>query len=68
LLQPSVTPEGSDFELVRPLFLSTASAADIAAFIDSEAGIAAYFQAPCPNIPTLDLRWLPLGVRCLRAP
>lgn len=48
LLQPAAAPEGSGFELVRPLFLSTASAADaeVAAFIDSEAGIAAYFQAP----------------------
>lgn len=48
LLQPSATQEGSGFELVRPLFLSTANAADaeVAAFIDSEAGVAAYFQAP----------------------
>lgn len=48
LLQPAATQGDSGYALVRPLFLSTASAADadIAAFIDSEAGIAAYFQAP----------------------
>lgn len=48
LLQPAATQDGSGFALARPLFLSTASAADadIAAFIDSEAGIAAYFKAP----------------------
>ena len=45
--KPAAQP-GNGFDLVRPLFLTTASAEDagIAAFIDSEAGIAAYFQAP----------------------
>ena len=40
--------ENGLFALARPLFLTTAHAEDnsAAAFIDSEAGIAAYFQAP----------------------
>jgi hypothetical protein len=47
LLQPAAQPNGG-YELVRPLMFSTASAEDaqIAAFIDNEAGIAAYFKAP----------------------
>ena len=46
--QQAAAQPGSSFDLVRPLFLETASAEDaaITAFIDSEAGIAAYFQAP----------------------
>jgi hypothetical protein len=48
LLQlPAAQPSGG-YELVRPLLFSTASAEDaqIAAFIDTEAGVSAYFQAP----------------------
>ena len=48
IAQQQPAHENGLFALARPLFLATAHAEDssVAAFIDSEAGIAAYFQAP----------------------
>lgn len=48
--RPQQVGENGLFALARPLFLETAHAEDsrMAALIDTEAGVAAYFQAPGP--------------------